>query len=87
MTEIMSQQTFDNVTFAMVGADIDQYRMVGVKSAVHFHAYFDDHAIACIGADSPGINTCHLEDLKLDRIRRPIFPLDNMDALPPRSAN
>lgn len=78
VTEIMSQQTFDNVTFSMVGADIDQYRYVGVKSAVHFHAYFDKHAIACICADSPGINTCHLEDLNLDKIRRPIYPLDEM---------
>ena len=78
VTEIMSQQTFDNVTFAMVGADIDQYRIVGVKSAVHFHAYFDDHAIACIIADSPGINTSHLDELPLDKIRRPIYPLDKM---------
>ena len=33
------------------------------------------------------VDALDLEDLKLDRIRRPIFPLDNMDALPPRSAH
>lgn len=51
---------------------------MGVKSAVHFHACFDQRAITCVAADSPGINTCHLETLNLDQIRRPIFPLDEM---------
>ena len=74
--ETLSQQTLDDRPFLMVGADINQYRIVGLKSSVHFRAFFQSRAKAIVAADPPGIHTANFKQLPLKKIRRPAYPID-----------
>jgi len=74
--ENLAQQTFDNMPFVMVGADIDQYDLVCVKSSNHFRAWFESRAKGIVAADPPGIQTANLLQLPFKNVIRPAFPLD-----------
>ncbi|MGI6790610.1 M81 family metallopeptidase [Aminivibrio sp.] len=69
-------QTLDDRSFLMTGADINDYRMIGVKSSNHFRAFFQPRADAVVTADPPGLHTNNFKSLPYQRISRPIFPLD-----------
>lgn len=73
----VSNQTFDNQPFLVTGADINNYRYVGLKSTQHFRAYFTDKAAAIINCDPPGLNSSDLTCFDYKKIARPIFPLDD----------
>ena len=76
VSETLSQQTFDDRPFMIVGADVEQYRIVGIKSSVHFRAFFQSRAKAIVTADPPGIQTANFKQLPYKKIRHPIYPLD-----------
>lgn len=76
VTEHLAQQTLDNVPFTMVGADVEQYDIVAVKSSNHFRGWFEPRAKGIVAADTPGIQTSDLKSLPYENIRRPIYPLD-----------
>ncbi|MEA5060707.1 MAG: M81 family metallopeptidase [Candidatus Pelethousia sp.] len=69
-------QTYDDRPFLATGADIAQYRYVGLKSAHHFRAFFQDRAAAIITADPPGLMSGDLKRYDFHKMPRPIFPLD-----------
>lgn len=69
-------QTFDDRPFLITGADIEQYRYVGLKSSNHFRSFFQSRAAAIITADPPGLQTSDLSIFEYKKITRPIFPLD-----------
>ena len=73
----VSNQTFDNQPFLVTGADINNYRYVGLKSTQHFRAYFTDKAAAIINCDPPGLNSSDLTCFDYKKIARPVFPLDD----------
>lgn len=70
------RQPLDDGVITMTGADINNYRLVCLKSANHFRAYFGDRADAIVTADPPGLRCSDLRTYPYKRIRRPIFPLD-----------
>ncbi len=76
VTELLSQQTFDDRPFIIVGADIEQYKIIGIKSSIHFRSFFQSRAKAIVTADPPGIQTANFKQLPFQNIRRPIYPLD-----------
>ena len=76
VSETLSQQTFDDRPFIIVGADLEQYRIIGLKSSVHFRAFFQSRAKAIITADPPGIHTSNFKQIPYKKIRHPIYPLD-----------
>ncbi len=76
VTEKQAQQTLDDATFTMVGADLTRYDIIGVKSSNHFRAWFEPRAIAVMPIDEAGIQTADLKTLRYKNIRRPIIPLD-----------
>ncbi|MBQ4649271.1 MAG: M81 family metallopeptidase [Firmicutes bacterium] len=76
VSETLSQQTFDDRPFAITGADLEKYRIVGLKSSVHFRAFFQPRAKAIVTADPPGIQTANFHQLSYKKIRRPVYPLD-----------
>jgi len=76
VSETLSQQTFDDRPFIIVGADLEQYRVVGVKSSAHFRAFFQPRAKAIVTADPPGIHTSNFKQLPYQKIRHPMYPLD-----------
>ena len=69
-------QIYDDRPFLVTGADVSQYRYVGLKSAHHFRAFFEGKALAIITADPPGLMSGNLERFHFTRAPRPIFPLD-----------
>jgi len=76
VTEKMSNQTFDDRPFLITGADIEQYRIVVIKSATHFRGFFLPRAKAIVTANTPGNCTANFHQLPYERIKRPIYPLD-----------
>ncbi len=69
-------QTMDDGIFTLLGINVKDYNILGVKSAQHFKAYFKELTDHIITVDSPGISTGNLDALPLDNIPRPVFPLD-----------
>ena len=69
-------QTYDDRPFLVTGADVSQYRYVGLKSAHHFRAFFEGKALAIIPADPPGLMTGDLSRFHFTKVTRPIYPLD-----------
>jgi len=69
-------QTFDDRPFFVTGADVFQYRYVGLKSTQHFRSFFTPRSARIISTDPPGFNTSDLSIFEYKKITRPIFPLD-----------
>jgi len=72
------QQLAEPVFLERLGLDIAQLRVLVVKSRGHFRAGFDEHhrPDQIFEVDVPGLTTPILGNLGLDRVPRPIFPLD-----------
>ena len=62
--------------FLMTGADMADYRIVGLKSMNHFRAYFLPIADGIVTADTPSSYPADLNALPFRNISRPIYPLD-----------
>lgn len=69
-------QTFDDRPFLVTGADVNEYRYVCLKSAIHYRGFFNERAGEIVPCDSPGIACCNLFDYDYKNIQRPIYPLD-----------
>lgn len=69
-------QTLDDRPFLMTGADMADYRIVGLKSMNHFRGYFTSRAAAIITADTPGARPANLLLYPYEQVKRPIYPLD-----------
>ena len=76
VNEIKGVQSMDDQPYVLAGANIDNYTIVGLKSSIHFRAWFDDHAKAIVTADPPGIHTSNFKQLAFKAISRPAYPLD-----------
>lgn len=62
--------------FRAFGIEPTQRRILVLKSAAHFRAAFEPIATKVIEVDAPGISTPRLTTLPYQRLRRPIYPLD-----------
>jgi len=69
-------QTLDDRSFLMTGANLADYRIVGLKSMNHFRGYFTSRAAAIITADTPGARPANLLLYPYAHVKRPIYPLD-----------
>ena len=76
------RQTLDDRPFLVTGADITQYRYVGLKSAHHFRAFFQTHAATIIPADPPGLQSGNLARYTFKNMPRPLYPLDRDATMP-----
>lgn len=74
------QQLADPVFLERLGVNIADVRVLVVKSRGHFRAGFDEHHTPeqIFEVDVPGLTTPVLNKLVLDRVPRPIFPLDEV---------
>lgn len=75
-------QTFDDQPFAVLGADLADYRYVGLKSTQHFRGFFGRRAAAIFSADPPGLNSGDLSVFDFRKIQRPVYPLDRDTVYP-----
>ena len=69
-------QTVDDRPFLVTGADVAQYRYVGLKSTNHFRAFFQSRAAVIIPTDPPGLHSANFAIFDYKKIARPVFPLD-----------
>lgn len=76
-------QPLDAELWRHVGVQPERLDVIVVKSANHYRADYDRLAAEVIPVDSPGGNTIDPNDYDYDRIRRPIFPLDEVPDYPP----
>ncbi|MEZ4563442.1 MAG: MlrC C-terminal domain-containing protein [Thermomicrobiales bacterium] len=77
-------QTLDPEVFLLHGIDVTRYQVVALKSQQHFRGGFTGVAGAIIRTDSPGATTSTLANLPYQRVRRPIWPLDDSEFALPR---
>ena len=69
-------QAFDANQMEMVGFDPRDYRVVVVKSANHFRAWWTDVASEIIDSDPPGIASNDLTTFTFTKKNRKLYPLD-----------
>ena len=61
-----------------VGIDPLAERLLVVKSAIHYRAAFEPLAHAIVEVDAPGLSSSNRARFDFTRVRRPIFPLDDL---------
>jgi len=71
-----NMQAFDNGQMRIVGFDPMDYRIVVLKSANHFRAYWTDVASEIIDCDPPGIASNDLATFTFQNKTRKVYPLD-----------
>lgn len=71
-------QTFDPEMIRAAGIDPTAEKILVVKSSVHYRAAFEPIAHAIIEVDAPGLSSSNLDRFEFRRLRRPIFPLDEV---------
>ena len=74
-------QTLDDCSFRMAGAELANYKIVGLKSMNHFRGFFTSIADAIITADTPGARPANLLLYPYQNIQRPVHPLDDVTDL------
>ena len=71
-------QTLDPEMIRFVGIDPMAEKILVVKSSIHYRAAFEPIARAILEVDAPGLSSSNLERFTFTRVRRPIFPLDDL---------
>jgi microcystin degradation protein MlrC len=71
-----TMQAFDANQMKMLGFDPKDYRIVVVKSAVHFRAWWTDVASQIIDSDPPGVGSNDLTTFAFKKKTRKLYPLD-----------
>ena len=69
-------QTFDDQPFAILGANVADYRYIGLKSTQHFRGFFGSRAAQIVPTDPPGLNSGNLAVFDFKKMQRPVYPLD-----------
>ncbi|SFZ86502.1 Microcystin degradation protein MlrC, contains DUF1485 domain [Devosia enhydra] len=69
-------QTFSPPVFTKLGIDLSKKKIVVVKSSNHFYAAFAPIAAEVIYLNTGGPYPYDLSKVKLEKVRRPFYPLD-----------
>ncbi len=69
---------WDTGLFTAFGLDLRHAALVFVKSPSHFRTAFTPHAARVLIADTPGPTCGNMRKLKLARVTRPLYPLDDL---------
>ncbi len=72
-------QPYDCQALRCVGIEPRERLLIGLKSAVHFRADFGPIATAIFEVDTPGVHNPDVTRLEFRRLRRPMWPLDEID--------
>jgi len=72
-------QTLDPEMIRIVGIEPTEERILVVKSTIHYRAAFEPIAARIIEVDAPGLSSSNLDRFAFAHVRRPIFPLDDVD--------
>lgn len=75
-------QTFDDRPLVITGGDPEQYKIMCLKSAGHFRAYFQSRAGLIVPCEMPGLRSANLKTYPYQKVRRPVYPLDEEATYP-----
>jgi microcystin degradation protein MlrC len=78
---------WDTGLFAAFGLELKRAALVFVKSPAHFRVAFGPHAARILVADTPGPTCGNMRRLKLERVTRPLYPIDWNDQAPSSSSS
>ena len=82
----LHHEPWDLGIFTSIGMDPHHCRYLLLKSRIHYRAGFAPLAKHTLTLDGRGVTTSDNSILKFEHVRRPIYPLDEMQSLPrPRS--
>lgn len=70
-------QSFDDRPLVITGGDPHQYKIICLKSAGHFRAYFKTRAGLIVPCEMPGLRSTNLKTYPYTKIRHPVYPLDD----------
>jgi microcystin degradation protein MlrC len=76
-----NHEPFDLGVFRSVGIEPTSKRYLLLKSRLHYRAGFLPIARHIVECDGVGVTTSDYSQLKFEKVRRPIYPLD-IDAKP-----
>ena len=65
-----------------VGIDPTAEKLLVVKSTIHYRAAFEPLAKEIIEVNAPGLSPSNVARFEVERVRRPILPLDPQATLP-----
>lgn len=71
-------QPYDTELWRHVGVQPERLDAIAVKSSNHYRGAYEPIASRVIPVDSPGLNVVDPARLDYERVRRPIFPVDEM---------
>ena len=71
-------QPYDCEAMRSVGIEPRDCLLIGLKSAVHFRADYGPLASAIFEVDTPGVHNPDVTKLDFQRLRRPMWPLDEV---------
>jgi microcystin degradation protein MlrC len=74
----LATEPHDLAYLMSLGIDLDRTRYLVLKSRVHWRAGFGSLAQEVIECDSVGVTTSDYSKLRFERVRRPIYPLDEL---------
>jgi microcystin degradation protein MlrC len=74
----LATEPHDLAYLMSLGIDLDRVRYLILKSRVHWRAGFGCLAQDVIECDSIGVTTSDYSKLRFERVRRPIYPLDEL---------
>ena len=72
------RQLLDAEMLRIVGVEPTERRLIVVKSAVHFRADLGPMASHIFDADTPGIHRPDFSAFRYEKLRRPMYPLDDV---------
>jgi microcystin degradation protein MlrC len=78
----LHHEPWDLGIFTAIGVDPHHCRYLLLKSRIHYRAGFASLAKATITLDGVGVTTSDNSLLKFEQVRRPIYPLDEMQSAP-----
>jgi microcystin degradation protein MlrC len=78
----LHHEPWDIGIFTSIGIDPSHCRYLLLKSRIHYRAGFAPLAKATITLDGEGVTTSDNSILRFDHVRRPIYPLDEMQSEP-----
>ena len=70
-------QPFDAEALRCLGIEPRERLLIGLKSAVHYRACYQEMAAKIFEVDTPGVTTPDLTKYPYRRVRRPMYPLDS----------
>jgi len=72
----VARQAYDIESFQSHGLTLRDFKILVVKSAIHYRAAFGPYASKMLSVNCPGVITIDLKNNDYKKVKRPVYPLD-----------